>query len=85
MIAPTDFKSLSTPKIWILYAGSTIHNALHTIGMTNVRQGTNKDDVTTVNGEIIQSESMRIIKGVVTTKTGSTLEIVTLKDLSYGP
>ena len=82
---PTDFKLLSTPNIWIADAGATIHNTPHDIGMADVNQGTSKDVIAVGNGERTQSESMGSIKGVVTTKNGSTVATVTLKDVSCTP
>jgi len=82
---PADFKLLSTPNLWIVDTGATIHNTPHENRMSQTRKGTESDSVMVGNGERIKSTTLGSIRGLVTTRKGEIVAKVTLTDVACTP
>ena len=61
--------------------GATIHNALHRMGMAELRKGGREDSLTVGNGEKVDLIEVGSIEGVVTDRKGKEVAKVKLKEV----
>ena len=67
---PENYELECSPNLLIADTGAKTHNAPHSLGLEQVRKGTESNSVKEVNGEKIKLMYLGSIKGAITNKMG---------------